>query len=150
MAEADQPSHLSHRSQRGTTLVLVPTLMIVFLALASIAVDLSVMHMAKRRALGVASVAASDAAGMIDDAALQLDGEIRIDTLRAEAVATAHIHSHDLPGEIIEGPHVVIAPDRQSVTISLRLRIEHLFIGSFRSSRFDDVPIRASARLTTN
>lgn len=135
------------RPERGTTLVLVPTLMVVFLVMAGIAVDLSVMHMARRRALAVVSVAASDAAGMIDDTVLQLEGEIRIDTSRARSVAEAHIGSHDLPGEIVEGPRLVVAPDRRSLTISLTLRVGHTFIGSFTSKRFDDIPIRASARL---
>lgn len=135
--------------ERATTLVLVPVMMIVFIALAGIAVDLTTMHMAKRRSLHIVSLAASDAAGMIDDRALQLTGDIRIDRPRAERVVGAHIGAQDLVGTIVDGPHVIITPDGQAVTVSLRLRIEHIFLGSIPSLRFDDLTVHSTARLTT-
>lgn len=124
-------------------------MMIVFISLAAIAVDLTAMHMAKRRAVQVISGAASDAAGMIDDRALHLAGDIRIDSGRAERVVAAHIHTEELVGTIINGPDVVVAPDGRSITVSIRLRIDHVFLRSFPSLGSDELTVRGSARLSS-
>lgn len=135
--------------ERATTLILVPTMMIVFIALAAIAVDLSMMHMTKRRALNIVSLAASDAAGMLDDRALQTTGTIRIDPDRASRVAAAHINSQNLGGPLLEGPTTTVSDDGQTLTVSLHLQVDHVFLGSFPAAVSDKLVIRASARLAT-
>lgn len=135
-------------SDRATTLVLVPAMMIVFIALAGIAVDLSAMHLAHRRAHAVVSVAADDAAGMLDERTLQVDGRPRIDPERAARVALAHVSAARLPGSVVAGPTVTIGPDGRQITITVKLRIEHIFLRSIPSFTSEVLSITASARLT--
>lgn len=137
-------------AERATALILVPTMMIVFITLAGITIDLSALHMAKRRAVNVVSLAASDAAGMIDDTALQLDGELRIDPRRAERVVIAHVRTQELVGEVTDGPNVGFSPDGRSITVSLDLRVEHVFLGVLPSLGHEVVTVHGSASLTTD
>lgn len=133
--------------QRGTTLVLVPTFTLVFLVLAGIAVDLSSLHLAHRRAHTVVAVAADDAAGMLDERALQLEGAITIDEAAAARVARAHILAAELPGRVLEEPSVTFATDGRGVTVALTLQVEHIFLKPLPGLDHEVVTVTASARL---
>src|SRR5688572_28468668 len=87
--------------ERGTALVLVPVMTLVLLCLGAIAVDLSLVHAMHRDTHRVASVAADDAAAMIDERRLQIAGELVVDRRRAERVVRAHVASAQLAGEVV-------------------------------------------------
>lgn len=134
--------------ERATALVLVPAMMLVVIALGSIAIDLSVMHLATRSANTIVAVAADDAAGMLDDDALQMNGDIRVDPLDSRRVALAHIRSARLPGSLEGDPEFVIDSDGRGVQITIRLQVEHIFLKSFPGARAQTIQVSAAARLT--
>ncbi|CAN5650170.1 hypothetical protein BH10ACT3_BH10ACT3_07710 [soil metagenome] len=71
--------------------MLVPAIMLILIALGSIAVDMTAVFGAQRATQQVVAAAADDAAGMLDSRAIQRDGTIAIDPIAAERVAVAHI-----------------------------------------------------------
>jgi len=80
--------------------VLVPTLMLVAVALCGIAVDLVAVHAAQRRTQGILASAADDAAGMVDTRRIQLDGATVVDPGAARRVVAAHVAATRLPGTL--------------------------------------------------
>ena len=88
------------RGQRGSVLVLVPTLALIAVALCGIAVDLVAVHAAQRRTQGILASAADDAAAMIDTRRIQLDGVAVVDPAAARRVAGAHVATARLPGTL--------------------------------------------------
>lgn len=103
--------------ERGTAVVLAPALMLVLVALGAIAVDLSVVHSAHRTVHRVASTAADDAAAQLDDDALHLRGELRIDPVEAERVATARTGASRLPGRLAAPVEVSVDPGGEMVEV---------------------------------
>lgn len=71
--------------------MLAPALVLVVLVLGAIAVDLSLVHAARRSAYRSLSAAADDAAAMVDSAEFQRSGEVRLDPDSAERVVRAHL-----------------------------------------------------------
>ena len=108
------------RAERGTALVLVPTMLLVLLVLGGIAVDLSVLHGTQRRAERVAAAAADDAAGMLDLELIQVAGELRIDRAAARRVVAAHVEAADRPTRPVELLDVVVGDDGTAVHVRLR------------------------------
>ena len=133
--------------QRASTLILVPAMTVVFIVLAGIAVDLSAMHLAQRRTHTIISVAADDAAGMIDDRALQLEGEVAIDPEASRRVALAHINAAHLPAELIGDPQITIDSDRRVLTVEVKVQTDHIFLKSVPGMGPEIITVRSSARL---
>ena len=132
-------------TERATALVLVPTMMLVLVALAAVAVDLTAIHAAQRSLYRTVSAAADDAAGMVDRRRIQQDGVVVVDPEAARRVVRARLATADLPGTVDE---VLVATDARSVEVTVRVRIEHLFLGVVPG--VDDtgtVPVRVRARL---
>ncbi len=88
--------------ERGTAMVLVPTMALVVFALAGLAIDLSLVHSAHRALHRSVSAAADDAAAMIDQRHLQMTGELRVDTTAAQRIVEAHLATATLPGDLVE------------------------------------------------
>ena len=109
------------RDQRGTTLVLVPALALVAVALTGIAVDLTAVHVQQRRAGAIVAAAADDAAAMIDTRRVQLDARAIVDPSAARQVVDAHLRATPPPGRI-ERVDVVVGADRVTVDVTVRLR----------------------------
>lgn len=108
-------------SERGTALVLVPALFLVVLSLGAVAVDLSLVHAAHRDAHRVASSAADDAAAMLDERQLQLDGTLRLDAERAVRTASAHVQAAKFAGSLVD-LDVVVGETTVDVTLTLDVR----------------------------
>jgi hypothetical protein len=90
--------------ERSSALMLAPALLMVLLALGAIAVDLSLMHAARRSAYRSLSAAADDAASMVDSRHLLLTGEVRLDEVAARHVARMHMGLVANPPEGIADP----------------------------------------------
>lgn len=136
------------RPERATALMLVPALMLVLLSLGAIAVDLTALHGAHRRAHRVVSAAADDAAGMLDSRLIQETGELRIDPEAAGAVVTAHLDSASLPGTQIGPTQVTVSDDGTAVLVAVHVRIEHVLLPSLPGSdQADIVTVSATGRL---
>lgn len=134
-------------SERATTLVLVPAMMLVFIVLGAIGVDMSAMHMCHRRIHTAVSLAADDAAGMLDEVAMQTEGSVRIDPRRAHRVAVAHIAAADLPGELAGEPLVQVSSDGRRVEVEVSIAVEHIFLRSIPNMGSDVMTVRSSGRL---
>lgn len=135
------------RCERATALVLVPAMALVFLALGSIAVDLTMLHGAHRAVHRVVSAAADDAAGMIDAREVQTSGDVRIDTVAARRVVAAHLASAELPGTLVS-IDVQVAPDRRSLDVFAVVRIPHVMLRALPGAGDDELlTVAARARL---
>ncbi len=147
-AKAKVPIAAMKLTERATALMLVPAMMLVFMVLAAIAVDLSAIHMTQRRASAVLAVAADDAAGMLDERALQVEGILVIDEPAAARVASAHISTSDIGSSLAGHPTLSFSADRRGVTIEAELRVHHVFLDALPGIDPETVRVRSSARLT--
>lgn len=136
------------RTERATALILVPTMMLVLVALGAIAIDLSVVHLAHRSIHRVVSSAADDAAGMIDTRQIQIDGSVRIDPSRAARTVSAHIETATLPGTLRGRPQVVVADDGLSLTVSAEVEVPHILMRSMPgASASEIIRVTVTARI---
>jgi hypothetical protein len=117
--------------------MLAPALLLVMLALGAIAVDLSLMHAAKRSAYRSISAAADDAASMVDSRHLLLTGEVRLDREAASRVAQAHMGLLDDPPdgipaptfEFVAGPQIT-HPESDVVEITATVEVDHVLLSA--------------------
>jgi len=132
--------------ERATALVLVPAMLLVFIALGAIALDLSAVAGAQRAAERDLAAAADDAAGMLDAHAHQLDGSIRIDAAGATAVVDARVSSSDGPGRIVD---LQVEVTDTTVEITARVVSPHLFLRAVpgMADRSISAPVHVRARL---
>ena len=104
-AMADRHHHRRQRGcERSTALMLAPALLLVVITLGAIAVDLSLLHAAKRSAYRSISAAADDAASMVDSSHLLRTGEVRLDGEAATRVALAHMGLLEEPPDGVPAP----------------------------------------------
>lgn len=126
---------MTARSERATALMLAPALVLVVLVLGAIAVDLSLVHAARRSAYRSLSAAADDAAAMVDAAEFQRSGDTRIDPDTATRVVRAHLGlvDGDAPDGFAEPPFRVLQADVATdvpagvVHIVATVEVEHVF-----------------------
>jgi hypothetical protein len=115
--------------------MLAPALVLVVLVLGAIAVDLSLVHAARRSAYRSLSAAADDAAAMVDAAEFQRSGEVRIDPDAATRVVRAHLGLFDgeAPPGFAEPAFRVLDADVATdvttgiVRIHATVEVEHVF-----------------------
>ncbi|MGB6056925.1 MAG: hypothetical protein WBF71_01575 [Microthrixaceae bacterium] len=135
-------------AERGTALILVPTMMLVLLALGAIAIDLSVLHLSHRTVHRVVSSAADDAAGMIDTRQVQIDGSVRIDSATARRTVAAHLEAASLPGTLQGAPQVEVSGDGLSLTVRVKVEVPHILLRSMPGARRSELlTVSASARI---
>lgn len=133
------------RSERATALVLVPAMMLVLLCLAAIAIDMSLLHAMHRDAHRVASAAAEDAAGMLDERELHTSGRLVVDRVRAERVARARVGAADLAATLRE---VRVSTGVTTVEVTLALDAPHVVLPSLPgTSDFTRLVVSARGRL---
>lgn len=112
---------------RGSVLMLVPAGLLIVLVMASIAVDMSLVHLRQRQAYDLASGAANDAATAALDPASVRSNDVVVDRDLAEAVADRIVTASDLSADIVGAPVVRVEGGRVEVEISLRA--EYIFAG---------------------
>ena len=114
---------------RGSTLLLVPAGFLVVLILASIAVDMSLVHLRQRQAVGVASGAANDAVtAAADQAGLRGGSGLGLSQSDAEAVVEDVVSASDLAPDVVGPPVVRVTAD--SVQVELTVRADYVFAGA--------------------
>ncbi len=134
------------RSQRGSVLVLVPTLALVAVALCGIAVDLVAVHAAQRRTQTLLASAADDAAAMIDTRRIQLDGATVVDAAAARRVVSAHVGAARLPGRL---RRLDVEVRRDSVEVRADLAVGRIVLRALPGSSAETtVTVRARAVVT--
>ncbi|HSP02947.1 MAG TPA: hypothetical protein VLR27_05565 [Acidimicrobiales bacterium] len=128
------------RDTRGSVLMLMPVAVLIVLLLGAIAVDSAIVYLGQRQAHNVAFDAANDAAGAgFDLDAARTSGEIvydpdRVHAIAAQAVAAAGIDDLEL---------VSAVPDGDSVVVTVRRTVEHLFVQALGDPARDVLTISA-------
>lgn len=112
---------------RGSVLVLLPACTLVVVVLASIAVDMSLVHLRQRQAFDVAASAANDAVTAGADTELLRSGTYRLDPTAGNSVVGHRVASSDLAPHLAEAPHVTITDD--TVEVTLAVEVDYLFSG---------------------
>lgn len=134
------------RGERGTTLLLFPSAVLVLILLAAIAVDMSALHLARRELHRAAGHAADDAAAMIDRATARRTGETRIDPAAAERVVRFELAAARLPGRLVGNPQVSVDSAGDTVEVVATMEVDPVF-GRVVGRDAQRVTVRVSGRL---
>jgi len=110
---------------RGSILLLVPAAFLVVMILASIAVDMSLVHLRQRQAHDLASSAANDAVTAAANHQALRSGRIQLAQTDAEAVVARIVAASDLAPQVVGAPVVRIRLD--TVEVELSLRADYVF-----------------------
>lgn len=112
---------------RGSALILMPACLLVLLVLASIAVDMALVHLRQRQALDVAASAANDAVTAGADHAALRSGRYSVSPAAARQVVARTVAASQLAPHVVGSPTVVVDGDRVEVTLTLEA--DYLFTG---------------------
>lgn len=104
---------------RASVLMLVPAALLIVLIMASIAVDMSLVHLRQRQAQDLAAGAANDAVTAAADQGSLRTGGYRVDTDRAQAVVDRIVAASELAPDVAATPTVRVTDDGVAVEISL-------------------------------
>jgi hypothetical protein len=127
--------------------MLVPAGVLIVLVMASIAVDMSLVHLRQRQAHDLAAGAANDAATAALDPSSVRSRQVVADHDLAVAVVERVVAASDLAPEVVGSPIVRVDGDRVEVEISLRA--EYIFAGAIPGTADGmTVTATASARAT--
>jgi hypothetical protein len=111
---------------RGSALMLMPAGLLIVLVLASIAVDMSLVHLRKRQAFELAAAAANDAATAgVDQGSLRTTYAYVLDPERTRAVVGDVVAASELSSQLA-GPPVVTVTDA-GVRVELALEADYIF-----------------------
>jgi hypothetical protein len=136
-------------SDRGSALMLMPAAVLIVLLLGAVAVDLAVVQMRQRTAVGAAASAANDAVTYgLDQAALRRGDGYRLDPARVEQAVAESIESSGLADDLA-APPVVTEPAPGTVTVVLRLRVAYVFARSLPGAPAGTT-VQASASATVD
>lgn len=114
-------------SDRGSALMLMPAGVLVVLILASIAVDMAVVHLRQRQALDLAAGAANDAATAAADPVALRGGDFRLDPATARAVVDRAVAASELAPDLAEAPAVEVTAE--GVAVTLAVEADYVFAG---------------------
>lgn len=113
---------------RGSVLMLVPAGLLIVLIMASIAVDMSLVHLRQRQAYDLATAAANDAATAALDPARARSSSAVADHDVAVSVAERVVEASDLSADVVGAPVVQVDGGRVEVRISMRA--DYIFAGA--------------------
>ncbi|HKX71778.1 MAG TPA: hypothetical protein VJM75_11145 [Acidimicrobiales bacterium] len=113
--------------ERGSVLMLVPAGVLIVFVLASIAVDMSLVHLRKRQAFDLASAAANDAATAGADQAALRSGSYVIEPGSARAVVDDVVGASELAPHLAAPPSVTVTAE--GVSVEITLEADYIFAG---------------------
>ena len=113
--------------ERGSVLMLVPAGVLIVFVLASIAVDMSLVHLRKRQAFDLASAAANDAATAGADQAALRSGSYVIEPGSARAVVDDVVGASELAPHLAAPPSVTVTAE--GVSVEITLEADYIFSG---------------------
>lgn len=112
--------------ERGSALILFPAGVLAVLVLAAIAMDLSLVHLARREAITVAESAANDATTYgLDEHLFRSGGGYALDPGRVRAAIDRSIVAAGV-GEHLDGPPRVTI-DGTTVRVQVALQVDYVF-----------------------
>jgi Putative Flp pilus-assembly TadE/G-like len=132
---------------RGSILLLVPAAFLVVMILASIAVDMSLVHLRQRQAQNLASSAANDTVTAAADHLALRDGRVQLAQADAEAVVGRIVAASDLAPQVVGAPVVRIRPG--AVEVELTVRADYVF-ASVVPGAPDGTTVAATASATAS
>lgn len=133
------------RDERASVLLLVPAALLIVLVMASIAVDMSLVHLRRRQAHDLAAAAANDAVTAAADENSLRAGGYRVDPDRAQQVVARIIAASDLAPELATPPSVRITGD--SLVVEVSLHADYIFAGVIPGTP-DGTTVTATASAT--
>ncbi|HEX6420974.1 MAG TPA: hypothetical protein VFZ77_20900 [Acidimicrobiales bacterium] len=133
------------RGDRASVLVLVPAALLVVLVMASIAVDMSLVHLRRRQAHDLAAGAANDAAAAAADPGGLRQGDVFVDPERAQDVVDRVVAASTLAPELAAPPAVRVAGD--VVVVEISLYADYVFAGVIPGAP-DGTTVTAAASAT--
>ena len=113
--------------ERGSVLMLVPAGVIIVFVLASIDVDMSLVHLRKRQAFDLASAAANDAATAGADQAALRSGSYVIEPGSARTVVADVVGASELAPHLAAPPSVTVTAE--GVSVEITLEADYIFAG---------------------
>lgn len=117
--------HRRFRSERGSSLMLMPAAVLVFVVLGAFCVDFAAIHLGQRELVTAAQGAANDAAAAgFDEGAFYTGGAVTLDPAAARRAADASLAAN-APDARIVGFSVVRAD--ATVEVELTLLVETVF-----------------------
>jgi len=133
------------RDERASVLLLVPAALLIVLVMASIAVDMSLVHLRRRQAHDLAAAAANDAVTAAADENSLRAGGYRVDPDRAQQVVARIIAASDLAPDLAAPPSVRITGD--SLVVEVSLHADYIFAGVIPGTP-DGTTVTATASAT--
>ena len=132
--------------ERGSALMLMPAGLLIVLVLASIAVDMSLVHLRKRQAFELAAAAANDAATAgADQGRLRTTQTYVLDPERARAVVADVVAASELAPQLARPPVVTVTG--AGVRVELALEADYIFADVVPGAP-DGMVVTASATAT--
>jgi hypothetical protein len=107
--------------------MLVPAGVLIVFVLASIAVDMSLVHLRKRQAFDLASAAANDAATAGADQAALRSGSYLIEPGSARTVVADVVGASELAPHLAAAPSVTVTAE--GVSVEITLEADYIFAG---------------------
>lgn len=119
------PVHRARADDHGSSLMLMPAAVLVFVVLGAFCVDFAAVHLGRREAVVAAQGIANDAAAAaFDEAAFYSDGSVSIDEAEAR-VAAERSRATNEPAARIVG--LEVRTDPAGVRVELTLEVETIF-----------------------
>ena len=133
------------RDDRASVLVLVPAALLIVLVMASIVVDMSLVHLRRRQAHDLAAGAANDAVTAAADEGSLRAGGYRVDPDRAQQVVQRIVAASELAPDVATPPIVRVTGD--SVLVEVSLHADYIFAGVIPGTP-DGTTVTATASAT--
>jgi hypothetical protein len=113
-------------NERGTALLLYPAGVMVLMVLAAIAVDFSVVRMARQELLATAQASADDAVAMVDDVSLRAGDRLVIDLPRARQLVAEEFRAADLSCRTVSAS-ADLGPRPGTLVVTATCDVAHFF-----------------------
>jgi hypothetical protein len=139
-------SRAARQRDHGSALLLMPAGLLIVLVLASIAVDMSLVHLRKRQAFELAAAAANDAATAgVDQGRLRTTHDYVLDPERTRAVVEDVVAVSELAPQLARPPVVTVTAT--GVRVELALEADYIFADVVPGAP-DGTEVTASATAT--
>jgi hypothetical protein len=125
--------------------MLVPAGLLIVLIMASIVVDMSLVHLRQRQAHDLAAGAANDAATAAADRSALRAGDYRVDPDRARDVVDRIVAASDLAGDLAGQP--AVRASGGGVEVEISLHADYIFAGVIPGTP-DGTTVTATASAT--
>lgn len=113
-------------SDRGSALMLMPAAVLIMLVLAAIAMDLSLVQVARRELVAGAEAAANDAVTYgLDETRYRRGDGYQLDPSRARQAVALALVARGLADDLTQPPRVVATAT--AVEVSLAMRVDFVF-----------------------